>query len=244
MRQTQTIGAGISLDSNALEQERGITIYAKNTSIIYKGTKINIVDTPGHAAFSGIRERSALMADLAIVVVSAEEGVKAQTLEAITPQLDEVSSHLTKSKEEIAQIDPNRYPSTIAGKPIRANIIKLQQTLDAGYIALTEAKPFISLLPKLLGQDSEKTYMILFQNDAELRPTGGFMTAYAYIKVNKGKITPLDSYDIYDLDARWNRKLPAPEPIKKYLPLVNNWNLRDMNLSPDFKTSMDIFYKQ
>ena len=47
----------VSMDSNALEQERGITIYAKNTSIFYKDTKINIVDTPGHADFGSEVER-------------------------------------------------------------------------------------------------------------------------------------------------------------------------------------------
>ena len=50
------------MDSNALEQERGITIYAKNTSITYKGTKINIVDTPGHADFGFKVERECLPA--------------------------------------------------------------------------------------------------------------------------------------------------------------------------------------
>ena len=53
MRQTGMVEEGISMDNNALEQERGITIYAKNTSIFYRDTKINIVDTPGHADFGG-----------------------------------------------------------------------------------------------------------------------------------------------------------------------------------------------
>jgi len=176
-------------------------------------------------------------------VDSAEERIifLAQTLEAISPQLEEVASRLEKAQNEIDQINPSRYPTVVAGKPIRANIQKLQEALDAGHVALTEAKPLIALLPELLGQSGAKTYMLLFQNDAELRPTGGFMTAYAYVKVEKGKLTPLDSYDIYDLDARWGRSLPAPDPIKKYLPLVNNWNLRDMNLNPDFKLSMETF---
>ncbi len=84
--------------------------------------------------------------------------------------------------------------------------------------------------------------MVLFQNDAELRPTGGFMTAYAFLKVSNGRITPLSSFDIYDLDARFNKKVPAPEAIKKYLN-ETYLNLRNSNMSPDYKVSMDLFYK-
>ncbi len=68
-----------SMDSNALEQERGITIYAKNTSITYKGTKINIVDTPGHADFGSEVERVLRAIDAVILVVDAQEGPMPQT---------------------------------------------------------------------------------------------------------------------------------------------------------------------
>ncbi len=57
MKQTGANVGEVSMDSNALEKERGITIYAKNTSIRYKDTKINIVDTPGHADFGSEVER-------------------------------------------------------------------------------------------------------------------------------------------------------------------------------------------
>lgn len=68
-----------SMDSNALEQERGITIYAKNTSITYKGTKINIVDTPGHADFGSEVERVLRSIDTVLLVVDAQEGPMPQT---------------------------------------------------------------------------------------------------------------------------------------------------------------------
>jgi GTP-binding protein len=68
-----------SMDSNALEQERGITIYAKNTSINYKGTKINIVDTPGHADFGSEVERVLRAIDAVLLVVDAQEGPMPQT---------------------------------------------------------------------------------------------------------------------------------------------------------------------
>lgn len=67
------------LDSNDLEREKGITILAKNTAVIYNGTKINIIDTPGHADFSGEIERVINMADGALLVVDAAEGPLPQT---------------------------------------------------------------------------------------------------------------------------------------------------------------------
>ena len=79
MRQTGMVEEGVSMDSNKLEQERGITIYAKNTSIFYKGTKINIVDTPGHADFGSEVERVLRSIDTVLLVVDAQEGPMPQT---------------------------------------------------------------------------------------------------------------------------------------------------------------------
>lgn len=69
----------VSMDSNALEQERGITIYSKNTSVFYRGTKINIVDTPGHADFGSEVERVLRSIDSVLLVVDAQEGPMPQT---------------------------------------------------------------------------------------------------------------------------------------------------------------------
>ena len=70
---------GLSMDSNALEKERGITIYSKNTSITYKGTKINIVDTPGHADFGSEVERVLRAVDCVLLLVDSVEGPMPQT---------------------------------------------------------------------------------------------------------------------------------------------------------------------
>ncbi len=67
------------MDSNALEKERGITILAKNTSILYKGVKINIIDTPGHQDFGGEVERVLRMADGCLLLVDAADGPMPQT---------------------------------------------------------------------------------------------------------------------------------------------------------------------
>ncbi len=79
MKQTGMASEGQSMDSDKLEQERGITIYSKNTSVIYKDTKINIVDTPGHADFGSEVERILRSIDSVLLVVDAQEGPMPQT---------------------------------------------------------------------------------------------------------------------------------------------------------------------
>ncbi|MBI2053536.1 MAG: translational GTPase TypA [Candidatus Sungbacteria bacterium] len=79
LRQTGAVKEGVSMDSNTLELERGITIYSKNAAIFYKDTKINIVDTPGHADFGSEVERVLRSIDSVLLVVDAQEGPMPQT---------------------------------------------------------------------------------------------------------------------------------------------------------------------
>jgi GTP-binding protein len=79
MRQTNTVKDDVSMDSNKLEQERGITIYSKNASLMYKDNKINIVDTPGHADFSSEVERVLRSIDSVLLLVDVQEGPMPQT---------------------------------------------------------------------------------------------------------------------------------------------------------------------
>ena len=79
LRQTGVAEEGVSMDSNTLELERGITIYSKNASIPYKETKINLVDTPGHADFGSEVERVIRSIDSVLLVVDAQEGPMPQT---------------------------------------------------------------------------------------------------------------------------------------------------------------------
>ncbi len=67
------------MDSNELERERGITIFSKNASVVWHGTKINIIDTPGHADFGGEVERVLKMAEGSLLLVDAQEGPMPQT---------------------------------------------------------------------------------------------------------------------------------------------------------------------
>jgi len=73
-RDNQAVGELI-MDSNTLEREKGITIVAKNTAVVYRGVKINIIDTPGHADFSGEVERVISMADGCLLLVDSRWSV-------------------------------------------------------------------------------------------------------------------------------------------------------------------------
>jgi GTP-binding protein len=88
MKQTGMTSEDVSMDSNALEKERGITIYAKNTSVFFKDSKINIVDTPGHSDFGSEVERVLRSIDSVLLVVDAQEGPMPQTRFVLKKSLD------------------------------------------------------------------------------------------------------------------------------------------------------------
>ena len=97
LKQSDTLDAHTQLqeramDSNALEKERGITILAKNTAVDYKGIRVNIMDTPGHAAFGGEVERIMKMVDGVVLVVDAYEGTMPQTRFVLKKALEQ---HIT-----------------------------------------------------------------------------------------------------------------------------------------------------
>lgn len=177
------------------------------------------------------------------VLGSAEERIQTAvlTMGKITPRIDEVVKNLELAKKEVDAISPNRYPSFIAGRKINQQMVQLKNLTDQGVSLLAQARPLIKILPSLLGDPKEKKYLVLFQNDSELRPTGGFITAYAIFRLEKGVVHVDTSSDIYNLDNALFNKPKAPEPILKYLPRVATFNLRDSNLSPDFIESMQTF---
>lgn len=155
----------------------------------------------------------------------------------ISPQLDEIAVDLTKIRTEVEGIKSWRYPNIIPGRPgekveATQKVVRQMQTL------FVDAKPLLLVLPEIMGNTGEKKYLVLFQNDAELRSTGGFITAYAIFRVENGIVTTEGSSDIYELDHTLLKKVTAPSFMLKYFPGVSNLYMRDSNFSPDFKASM------
>ena len=109
MQQCGMTGEGVSMDSNTIEKERGITIYSKNTSVNYKGTKINIVDTPGHADFGSEVERVLRAVDSVLLLVDAQEGPMPQTRFVLKKSLElGLKPILIINKIDKPAADPNR----------------------------------------------------------------------------------------------------------------------------------------
>jgi len=173
---------------------------------------------------------------------SAEDRIKTAVMATskITPQIDKIAASLVLVQKEVDAIKPWHYPKFIFGNKIQTQLSSLQETTDQAATFVTDAKPLVKALPSLLGESESKKYLILFQNDKELRPTGGFITAYAIFKVDKGVITIEKSDDIYKLDDTIPNKPAAPAPLQKYLKVYTQ-NLRDTNQSPDFLESMTLF---
>jgi hypothetical protein len=168
-----------------------------------------------------------------------------QSIEHIIPRMDELANKSVKMNEELSTINPKRYPRKIGGREVRSNIKKYIEIASDATEFLRESKPLLEAAPYLLGIDETRTYLLLFQNDKELRPTGGFITAYSIIDIVNGKIQPGISSDIYKLDDKYTPKVEAPSVLKRYIRgpylLSDNLYLRDMNWDPDFKDSIELF---
>lgn len=163
----------------------------------------------------------------------------------ILPKADEITKKISEAEVELSQIDPNNYPENFRGINIREKLRSILELFKQVSDYVTESKPLLESAPYLLGMDEPRTYLVLFQNDKELRATGGFLTAYSIMKVSKAKFEPVSSSDIYELDSKYKPSFPAPQAISDLIKgpyvLSKNIRLRDMNYNPDFKESMDFF---
>lgn len=188
----------------------------------------------------------------------AEDGVKTtqeridfivKAIPDLTGKIGDISGKVELARKELDQINPDKYPVKFRDKEVREPLRNMLSMFDEAALFINQSKPLLEVTPYLLGVDGgARNYFLLFQNDKELRPTGGFMTAYAITKVEKAKFEPTASNDIYNLDAKYKPVIEAPKPIVDYIKgpyiLSKNIRLRDMNWSPDFSVSMKQFTEE
>jgi GTP-binding protein len=137
---------GVSMDSNALEKERGITIYSKNTSIRYKDTKINIVDTPGHADFGSEVERVLRAIDSVLLLVDAVEGPMPQTRFVLKKSLElGLKPIVVINKIDKPASDPHRVHDEILSLFFELGANEEQANFETIYAIGREGKAFRNL---------------------------------------------------------------------------------------------------
>lgn len=176
-------------------------------------------------------------------------------LSKVLPEIDKVEPQLKKASEEVASIDVGKYPETFGQYRLRSQVETGKNFITGAHYAVTQAKDALLQAPAALGEPDKKTYLLIFQNDKELRPTGGFMTAYAFLTLDKGRLNSSQSDDIYRLDEKLLNvckskicPLTPPAALVKYLPEADGrtrtaWSMRDSNISPDIPISMTQFEK-
>ncbi len=127
---------------------------------------------------------------------------------------------------------------------------EFKEQLKQASLSLDNLVSLSALVPVLAGYPEPASYLVVLQNNNELRPSGGFIGTYGLLTVSLGDIIKLETHDSYHLDmpASLNKsfKVVPPEEIKKYLG-VENWYLRDSNWSPDFEVSakqIEWFYQE
>ena len=171
-----------------------------------------------------------------------------KTIPDIVPKIDNLSEKVNLINSEISEVDYKKYPEEIKGIKIRSNLQKVIEILGTANQLIVQGKPLLENSDYFLGVKSPRTYMVIFQNDKELRPTGGFITAYTIARVDRGRFDPISSDDIYNLDNKYTPSIKAPDQFPKYLQgiyvALNRFRLRDMNWSPDYETSMNMFTQE
>lgn len=181
-------------------------------------------------------------ADSNITAEKKAEVVVKEVVPKLIPLVEEIEENLTKVNSELTKIDPGRYPAnfSVKGVKVREALLTAKKEIKAAQKLIPEFKPLLQAAPEIAGEPVEKVYLILLQNDKELRATGGFITAYALARVKGGQLVEIESDDIYQLDLKYRRTEKSPEAIQKYIG-HNSLPIRDSNYSPDFLLSANRF---
>jgi hypothetical protein len=121
---------------------------------------------------------------------------------------------------------------------VNTHISNLSTKLYKAQNLFAQIQPWVAIAPQVLGHNKNATYLILLQNNTELRPTGGFIGTYGILTIRNGELKNFVTDNVYNLDEpakSYNTKVP-PEPLQKYIK-QSQWFLRDVNWDPDFPTT-------
>lgn len=148
----------------------------------------------------------------------------------ISASLDKIHTEISFLQSDVIELDG------FLGKLLRNNLSNKSIDIGEYKSKIYSLKNFFSRISILLGNEKPQKYLVLFQNNMELRPTGGFIGSYAIMTFDKGRLAEIVVNDVYTADGQLKGHVDPPEPIRKYLG-EGGWFLRDSNWDPDFSVS-------
>jgi len=196
--------------------------------LLFIGTKLS----QGAASLAEAGEAGTLLVQ---IVFHHQDGNISEALKRIQINLDQAYSQLSFVESELQsgqQLDLD-LTTTLTQKfqTLTNDLPNIRQKID-------QARLILPLIPSFIAQDSKKTYLLLFQNSSEIRPTGGFIGSYGLLTFDQGKLLDFNVEDIYSADGQLKGYVKPPEPIEKFLG-QNTWYFRDSNWDPDFPLSAE-----
>lgn len=200
----------------------GIPAYFEYSNIIYKTNQL----------FSEVLDIASLGSDLVSNIVGKRSYDLNFYSDNLASLVDKVIYDLRFIQSDINEIDG------VVGYLVDKYFD--QKGLNAHLLSerLFFVRDITSRISTLLGMESQRKYLVLFQNNMELRPTGGFIGSFALITFDKGIMSEIVVNDVYSADGQLKGHVEPPEPIRRYLG-EGGWYLRDSNWDPDFLKSAD-----
>ncbi|MDP3954920.1 MAG: DUF4012 domain-containing protein [bacterium] len=156
-------------------------------------------------------------------------------------------SNLNENLPEIKNLLEEAYDRTSLSQSLLNNfdgkekivgkyILKAKTFLPEWRSLLWQGNELVGITPKILASKERKTYLLLFQNNMELRPTGGFIGSFGLVTFEKERLLDFEIMDVYSADGQLRGHVDPPAKLKEFLG-QENWYLRDSNWDPDFTTS-------
>ncbi len=176
------------------------------------------------------------------MVTGEKEGPSLTLTEAIlqsSRNLGEAERYAESARKHLENVKTDDLPQEASEE-----VKKLKEQLPPIQEGIKKAAQFAQVFLQILGHDHPRQYLFVFQNNRELRATGGFIGTYAVLDIDQGKVKKIAVDGIYNPDGQLKEKITSPLPLQK---LTNRWFMRDANWFADFPTSarkIALFYEK
>lgn len=163
--------------------------------------------------------------------VNAPESDLAEKLIFFQEKLDESYPKINNAKKLLDEVSPEIIP-----KDNQENFVEIKSKVERLQFLIEKLHSFVCILNEVIGVSGPRRYLVIFQNEAELRPTGGFIGSFALIDVTRGQVKKMEipGGGPYDLKGSLLKRVAPPKPLQR----VNEvWQMQDANWFPDFPTS-------